>query len=81
MIQVSAHFLIHSLYGHSDVQTIIIYIHLVKSVTLQEVKGPLDLLALKIKKARLPFSKAARLSVEIRSFPSLSSGRFGFILF
>lgn len=31
------------------------------------------------KKAGLPYSKAARLSPETRSFPSLPSGRFGFI--
>ena len=30
-------------------------------------------------KAELPFLKAARLSIEIRSFPSLPYGRFGFI--
>lgn len=34
-----------------------------------------------IKKAGLPYlSKAARLSSETRSFPSLLFGRFGFIL-
>jgi len=33
-----------------------------------------------VKKAEPPRFKAARLSVEIRSFPSLSSGRFGFVL-
>jgi hypothetical protein len=33
----------------------------------------------KKQKAEPPFSKAARLSVKIRSFPSLSYGRFGFI--
>jgi len=31
------------------------------------------------KKAELPHSKAARLSVETRSFPSLPLGRFGFV--
>jgi len=32
------------------------------------------------KMAELPYSKATRLSDETRSFPSLSSGRFGFFL-